>query len=46
LKGRGYDVGNIYLLDYDFNKNEYYGDVKIPNTKFKEIYDERFKLGK
>jgi hypothetical protein len=46
LKARGYDVGDCYLLDYDFNRNEYYGDVKIPNTKFKEIYDERFKLGK
>lgn len=46
LKARGYDTQNIYLLGYDFQKNEYTGDAQIPNAKFKEIYDERFKLGK
>lgn len=44
LKARNYDVGHTYLLSYDFNKREYTGDIKIPNTRFKEIYDARFKL--
>jgi hypothetical protein len=46
LKARNYDVGSTFLLSYNFDKREYTGDVKIPNTKFKEIYDARFKLGK
>ena len=46
LKARGHDVGSTFLLRFDFNTSEYTGDVKIPSTKFKEIYDSRFKLGK
>lgn len=46
LKARGYDTNEVYLLNYKFESSEYTGDMKIPNTKFKEIYDERFKLGK
>lgn len=44
VKARGYDTHEIYLLNYKHENSEYFGDVKIPNNKFKEIYDSRFKL--
>lgn len=46
LKARGYDTHEMYLLKYNHESSEYTGDSRIPNSKFKEIYDSRFKLGR
>lgn len=39
------NIGGIYLLDYDFERREYFGDAKISYETMKKIWDARAKLG-
>lgn len=39
------DTDSVYILDYNWEKKEYFGDIKVSFAKFNELYSSRIKLG-
>lgn len=39
------EVNNYYLLEYNYDRKEYTGDLKIAFSRFNELYNKRARLG-